>query len=274
MILAVVVMSPCVSALGISGASFIDVDQGRTYTQTVLLVNSQYDFDNHFVVDIKGDIKNWVEVSPSEFDLKKGEKKEINLTLEIPPDAPLGEITGTITATGSMTAPTSSGTGEQASVGYAIATKSVIYANVVKPGALASIEITDVDAPSSIAPDSVTKITVNAKNNGNVPTSASFKLDIKKGDTLVESIRGSEVDFAIDQENTVKLFWDTTGIDKGKYEAYIEATTIASGAEKTVTATYSPVTITIGGLINNTMLAAIGAGILIVIIGFVIRRKK
>lgn len=264
------------NALGISSVSFADVEQGKTYTQTVALINSPNDFDNHFVIEIDGSIKDRIIVSPAEFDLAKGEVKKINLTLEVPKYSQLGELTGTITAVGKKTAPSSGGDGG-ANVGYAVATKGSIYANVIKAGALALVEITGVDVSSPVPAGSVARLTVTAKNNGNVATSSSFKLKIKKDGNVVADIPNSFMDFALGEEKTFKLFWDTQGMEDGRYDAYIEATTIAKGSEKTASTAYKPVSIIIGEenrRIINVLVAAAGVIVLILVSAVVLKRKK
>lgn len=268
-------MAGSASALGISSANFGDVEQGKTYTQTVTLVNSQNDFDNHFVVIVDGTLKYLIKISPAEFDLAKGNIQQITLSLEVPKDAGLGEIRGNVIAEGKKTVP-SSGGGGGANVGYAVATKGTIYANLIKPGAVASVEIIGVDIASNVPAGSVAKLTVTSKNSGNVATSANFKLDIKKDGKVVASIPGTPADFAIGEEKTVKLFWDTQGIAEGKYDAIIEATTIARGSEKTTSTAYKPVPITVGEEKGNSniLIAVIGIVILIVVIVVVLKRKK
>jgi len=275
-LLVLVLIAGSASALGISSANFGDVEQGKTYTQTVMLVNSQNDFDNHFVVTVDGTLKDWIKISPAEFDLAKGNVQQITLNLEVPKDAGLGEIRGNVIAEGKKTVPSSEGGGGGANVGYAIATKGTIYANLIKPGAVASVEITGVEIASNVAAGSVAKLTVTSKNSGNVATSANFKLDIKKDGKIVASIPGTPADFAIGEEKTVKLFWDTQGIAEGKYDAIIEATTIARGSEKTTSTVYKPVPITIGEDKGNSniLIAVIGIVILIVVIVVVLKRRK
>ncbi len=276
-LLALVLLAGGASALGISSANFGDVEQGRTYNQTVTLVNSQNDFDNHFVVEVDGAIKGWIKVSPAEFDLAKGNIKQITLSLEVPKDANLGEMKGTVTAVGKKSVPATGGASGGANVGYAVATKGNIYANVVKPGALASVEITGVEIPSTVPVGSVARFTATVRNTGNVATSASIKLDIKKDGKVVASIPGATTDFTLGEEKAVKLFWDTQGVAEGKYDAYVEATTIAKGSEKTSSATYKPVTVILGeekGEGSNTLFAAAGVAILIVILAVVLRRRK
>jgi hypothetical protein len=278
-LLAFVLITGSASALGISSANFGEVEQGKIYNQTVTLVNSPNDFDNHFVVTVDGAIKDWVKVSPAEFDLAKGNAKQITLSLEVPKDAGLGELKGSVTAEGKKTVPAAGGDGGGANVGYAVATKGNIYANVIKPGALASVEIIGVEVSASVPAGSVAKVTVTSKNNGNVATSANFKLDVKKDGKVVASVPGTSADFAIGEEKTVKLFWDTQGVADGRYDAYIEATTIARSSEKTTSTDYKPVQITIGeaqsGAKGNIFILAVaGVVILIIILAVIVKRKK
>lgn len=275
-LLAFVLITGSAVALGISSANFGDVEQGKIYNQTVTLVNSPNDFDNHFVVTVDGAIKDWIKVSPAEFDLAKGNVKQITLSLEVPKDAGLGELKGTATAEGKKTVPSATG-GGGANVGYAVATKGNIYANVVKPGAVASVEIIGVEVLATVPAGSVAKFTVISKNNGNVATSASFKLDIKKDGQVIASIPGTTTDFALGEEKEVKLFWDTQGASEGKYDAHIEATTIKRGDEKTAAVTYKPVYVTVGeekGGISTTVVIGVGIVVLVVIIAVVLMRRK
>ncbi len=275
-LLVLAIVTGSASALGISSANFGDVEQGKIYNQTVTLVNSPNDFDNHFVVTVDGTIKSWIKITPAEFDLAKGNVQQITLTLNVPKDAGLGELKGTVTAEGKKTVP-SSGGGGGANVGYAVATKGNIYTNVVKPGALASVEITGVEVPSPVPAGSVAKFTVTSKNNGNVATSANFKLDIKKDGKVVASVPGTPADFALGEEKTIKLFWDTQGVSEGGYDAYVEATTIARGSEKTTSAASKPIPVIIGeekGVSSNTLIAVAGVAILIIILAVVLKRRK
>lgn len=276
LLLAFILAIESASALGISSANFGDVEQGKIYNQTVTLVNSPNDFDNHFVVTVDGAIKDWIKISPAEFDLAKGNVQQITLTLNVPKDAGLGELKGTVTAEGKKTVPASGG-GGGANVGYAVATKGNIYTNVIKPGAVASVEIMGVEVPSPVPAGSVAKFTVALKNNGNVATTANFKLDIKKDGKVVASVPGTPADFTLGEEKTVKLFWDTQGVAEGRYDAYVEATTIARGSEKTTSAASKPVPVTIGeekGVSSNTLIAVAGIAILIIILAVVLKRRK
>jgi hypothetical protein len=263
------------SALGISSANFGYVEPGSNNTQVVTLVNSQNDFDNHFVIQIDGAVKSWITVSPSEFDLAKGNVMQITLVLKVPENATLGEFKGTVTAVGKKTVPTGE-SGGGASVGYAIATKGNIYVSVIKPGALASVEITAVEAPPSIPAGSVARFTVTSKNNGNIngTTTASFRLDIKKDGMVIANAPAITADFAPGEEKAVKLLWDTQGVADGRYDAYVEAVTVAKGSEKTSSTTYNlPVVI---GEEKGSSGVYIAAGIvaLIIILAVVVMRRK
>jgi hypothetical protein len=274
--MALVMLTGNASALGISSASFGDVELGHSYNQSVVLTNSPNDFDNHFVIEINGAIKDLIKVSPVEFDLAKGNTKEINLILAVPEEAPLGDITGTITAVGQKTVSNADDYDSGTNVGYGVATKSNIYANIVKSGALASIDIISVEAPATVISDSVAKFNVKAKNTGNVVTSASFTLTVKKDATIVEDTMSSPVNFTLGDEKEIKLFWDTQGLPEGRYEAFIEASTIAQGSEKTSSTTYQPVPISIGEAkeTSNVLIVAAGAIILIALMLITIFRRR
>lgn len=272
--LALVLIIGNASALGISSANFGDVEQGKIYNQTVTLLNSPNDFDNNFVVTVDGAIKNWIKILPSEFSIKKGSVQQITLTLNVPIDADLGEIKGTVTAEGKQTVPSSAGDGG-ANVGYAVATKGNIYASVKKPGAVASVEIMGVEVLSSLPAGSVARFTVTARNNGNVATTANIKLDIKKDGKVVASIPETPVDFSLGEEKTVKLLWDTQGISEGGYEAVVEASTIARGAEKTTSVTYKPIPVILGeeNAGNYLLILVAGIAIVIIILAVVMKRR-
>lgn len=272
---ALVLMIGNASALGISSANFGDVEPGKTYNQTVTLVNSLNDFDNHFVVTVDGAIKDWIKVWPAEFDLVKGNVQQITLSVEVPKNASLGELKGTVTAEGKKPVPSSTG-GGGANVGYAVATKGNLFANVVMPGAVASVEITGVEVSDTVPVGGVARFTVIAKNNGNVATSANFKLEVKKDSNVVASVPGTSADFALGEEKTIKLFWDTAGVGEGRYDVYVEAATIARGAEKTSSITYKPVPVIIGEEqgVSNMLISVAGVVILIIILAFVLKRGR
>jgi len=104
-LLALLMLTGNASALGIPSTSFIDVEPGKMYTQTVLLIHSDNDFNNRYVIEIYGAIQDWIAVSPKQFNLNSGDIKEIKLKLNMPKDVHFREKRGTITAIGKKTVP-------------------------------------------------------------------------------------------------------------------------------------------------------------------------
>ncbi len=285
-LLILVALAGAVQALALSDINFGDVEQGATYPQTVVLLNSPQDIDNHFVIEVGGIMRDWITVSPMEFDLAKGSSQSLTVTLVVPKDASLGEKTATITAVGKKTVPSAGGTPEGATVGYAVATKSNVVANVVKPGATAAIEITRVETPTDNKPGDIVKFTISAKNVGNVPATGQFSVAVTKGSSAITTIPGVPVDFGMNAEQTVKLYWDTQGQPEGKYTAVVSAVPSSSGKDvKIRTASYPAITLELGGVketpqsstpLNLTTVAVIGI-CLIAVIGvalFILKRRK
>jgi len=228
------------SALGMLNLDFRDVEQGRTYTEAVNIITSARDFDNHFVVEKSGELANWIDVSPQDFDLKAGDTQTLTVTLTIPEDAKLGEYTGAITAAGQSAAPAHGDTEGGAAVGYKVATKSKLRATVIKPGAVEAITILNADAPKRVKPGSVAKIEILIKNTGNVPATASPTLTVSKGEETVATIPGVPLELSVDEEKTVKLYWEAQEQGLGFYTAVVAVTC----GETTTTS--DPVSIEVG----------------------------
>jgi hypothetical protein len=246
--LVAVALAGAAQALALSNLNFGDVEQGATYTQTLLLANSPQDIDNHFIIEKAGVMKDWITVSPAEFDLAKGSSQSLTVTLVVPGDASLGEKIATITAVGKKTVPSAGGTPEGATVGYAVATKSNVVANVVKPGATAAIGITGVETPAGVRPGDIVKFTITARNTGNIPATGTFSVAISRGGAALATIPGVPVDFGMNAEQTVKLFWDTQGQPDGTYTAVVSVVPSTSGKDVTIrTASYPPITLELGG---------------------------
>jgi hypothetical protein len=283
----VIALAVSVQALGLSNLNFGDVEQGFKSTQTLTLITSPQDFDNHFVIEVGGEMQNWISVSPGEFDLPKDTSKDLTVTLAVPKDAPLGAKTATITAVGKNTAPSSGGTPGGATVGYAVAAKSVVLANVLKPGATAAIEITRVDTPQAIKPGDDVKFTISARNAGNIPATGQFSVAIFRDKTAIATIPGAPVEFALNAEQIVKLYWDTGGQPEGTYTAIVSVTPSSSGKDVKVQKTsYPPITLQLGGIVQetpaspqpeNNLLIIIGGVCLVIVIGlvfFVLKKRR
>ncbi len=227
-----------VNALGMLNVNFGNVEQGKTYTETVNVITSTQDFDNHFVIEKSGELAAWIDVTPQEFDLRAGDTQPLAITLRIPEDATLGEYAGAITAVGKEPAPAP---GEQeggAAVGYTVAVKSRLSATVVKPGAIETVGIVKIETPSHVESGSVAKFDVSIKNTGNVPTTAEPVLTIYKGTETADSIHGAAVELEVEEEEIAKLYWDAE-VD-GTYTAVVTVTC----AETTTTS--DPITLEVG----------------------------
>jgi hypothetical protein len=280
-----VALAGAVQALAISNLNFGDVEQGTTYTQPLILANSPQDIDNHFVIELGGALKDWISVSPTEFDLAKGSNQPLAVTLTVPKDAPLGGKTGTITAVGKKIIPAAGGTPGGAAIGYAVAAKSNVLANVVKAGATAAIEITKVETLTEIKPGDIVKFTISAKNAGNVPATGQFSISISRGAAAITTIPGVPVDFGMDAEQTVKLYWDTQGQPEGTYTAVASVVPTSSGKDVRIrAASYPPITLRLGltaeaqGVspsLNLSLVAAVGVCIVIgIVLALVILKRR
>jgi uncharacterized repeat protein (TIGR01451 family) len=264
----VILVSPA-HALSLTDLSFGDVNQGMKYTQILNLVNAPNDIDNHFVIQVDGSMKDWITVSPSECDLKNGTSQALTVTLRVPYDARLGSTAASITAVASN-AVSSVGGSSGSSVGYSEATKSKVTANVIKAGATADINITGVDVPTAVKPGDVVKFTLTAQNIGNIPATGQFYVNISENNVPVISIPAVPVDFAMNSQQIIKLYWDTQGRPEGPYTAVISVVPSSSGTGvKSVPESYPPITITIGQSTGETPSSSTGALPLTLILGLV-----
>lgn len=262
LLIILVIITGNASAIGMSNTVFKEAWPGKTYDSSVTLFNSQYDFDNHFVVEISDNLKDWITASPAEFNLSAGNNMEINLTLNVPKDAAPRDIKGTITATGRNYAPDNNN-GGGSKLSYMIAARGNILVSVVNPGAVAEVEIVNIDVPERVPTKDVVKLDVATKNSGNVPTSVNFELILKKGDEVIAHIPGIVSEFDINEQKNVRLYWDTNIVDEGKYDIYVLAKTIPKGTEKTTT-TEKYATVIVGE--DKPLYLLIGGVLLIIVI--------
>ena len=251
------------SGLGITHASFGDVEQGKIYNIPVTVLTTNLDFDNHFVIEIEGELKDWVTVTPMEFDLPAGESMALNVSLRVPENAKLGKYNGSITAVGQKSVPSPGETPGGAAVGYTIAVRSLLSASVIKPGAVESVAITRMDAPGKVKPDSTVRFDVSIKNTGNIPATASPVLIISKGTDTTE-IPGVPLELSVGEEKTAKLYWDAQ--EEGTYTAVVS---IACGG-KTVNS--DPISIAVSPSIPGVQAFAVIT--IILASAALIRRKK
>jgi len=275
-----------VQSLALSNINFGDIEPGATYTQTLILTNSPQDIDNHFIIEVGGIAKDWITVTPSTFDLAKGASQPLIVTFTVPKEASLGEKTATITAIGKMTVPSAGKTPEGATVGYAVATKSNLVANVVKAGSIAAIEITRVETSKDLKPGDIVKFTISAKNAGNVPSVGQFSVAITKDTQEITTIPGVPVDFGMNAEQTVKIYWDTVSQTEGVYTAVVSVVPSSSGKDvKIRVSSYPAISLELGGVkdtsgssssLNLTTIALIGICLIAVIgtVFFIMKRRK
>jgi uncharacterized membrane protein len=226
------------SGLGMHDKNFGNVEQGRTYTGTVDIITSEMDFDNDFAIEKSGELADWIDVSPTEFDLKAGNTQTLTVTLTVPEDAKLGEYTGVIKAAGQRTVPTAEEPTGGAGVGYKVAVKSRLRATVIKPGAVEAVTILSADAPKRVDPGSVAKFNVLIKNTGNVPATASPTLTVSKAAETIATIPSVPIELSVDEEKTVKLYWEAP--ETGLYTAVVAVTCGET------TTTYDPISIEVG----------------------------
>ena len=257
-----------VSGLGMLDLDFGDVEQGRTYTETVNVITSELDFDNHFVVEKSGELAAWIDVSPTEFDLKAGDTQTLTVMLTVPEDAKLGEYTGAITAAGQKAAPAPGASPGGAAVGYKVATKSNLRATVIKPGAIEAVAILSVIAPKRVEPGSAAKFDVAIKNTGNIYTTASPTLTISKGAETVATIPGVAMELKVDEEKTAKLYWDAQ--EEGTYTAVVAVTCGETTTES------EPITIEVskGGFLIPSVPAFAAIAAILAAFAFALLRRK
>ena len=226
------------SGLGITHAGFGDVEQGNNYDIPITVITSELDFDNHFVIEIEGDLTGWVSVTPLEFDLPAGESQTLTVNLKVSENVRLGEYKGSITAVGQRGVPAAGETSGGAAVGYTIAARSLLSASVIKPGAVESAAVTGINVPDRVKPDSVVKFDISIKNTGNVPAIATPTLLISS-DSGTTEIPGVPVELEVDEETNIKMYWDAQ--KDGTYTAVVS---IACGG---TTVNSDPVGITVTG---------------------------
>ena len=256
------------SAFGISGASFGSVELGKVHNITVLVYSSEKDFDNHFVMEKGGEIADLLSFSPAEFDLPAGETERVILTLKVPEAAKLGEHSGWLKAAGKK--PVSGAAGEGSAIGYTISLKTKTHANFVKQGAVISAIITSFSVPSTaVSPGDILKFDLVVSNNGNVLTTAYPNVTVYKERRKVEEIMCFPEDLTVGEEKHVKLFWDTSNAEAGKYTA------LAFVNAGTEIAQSKPIEITIGK--SSPFLPSFDATtaiIIMIIIATILRIRK
>ena len=222
-IIALALITNNATALGIQRAEFFDVEQGGTYNITINVYTSYLDFKNDYTIEIDGEITGWLDAAPTSFTLEEGEQRQpITLTLTVPKDIRLGDYNGTITAVGHRPVPggntsADSGTG----VGYTVATRSIIHAKVVKPGAREIVAIENIVAPGRVSPGEIAGFSAVIKNTGNVPTTAVLTLTVQQGTSKIAEVPSAPLELALGETKEVELFWKPAA--EGNYIAVLTA---------------------------------------------------
>jgi len=222
-IIALALIPSTVTALGIQKAEFFDVEQGDTYNITINVYTSYLDFENDYTIEMEGEIVGWLDAAPTSFTLEEGEQRHpITLTLTVPKDIRLGDYNGTITAVGHRPVPggntsADSGTG----VGYTVATRSIIHAKVVKPGAKEIVAIENIVAPGRVSPGEIAGFSTVIRNTGNVPTTAILTLTVQQGTNKIAEVPSAPLDLAVGETKEVELFWKPAA--EGNYIAVLTA---------------------------------------------------
>ena len=174
---------------------------------------------------------------------------------------------------GQKTAPIGGDSAGGTGVGYTIATESNMLARVVKPGAVEAVSILNVIAPGRVKPDDVATFDVSIKNTGNVPSTVTPALRISRGTETIDTLRGAPTELAVNEAETIKLFWDTRDVPEGTYTAVVELvilSTVNPGDEFTTSS--DPISIQVGGFLIHTVLAF--AVIAAIFAAFVLLRQR
>ena len=222
-IIALALITNNATALGIQKAEFFDVEQDGTYNITINVYTSYLDFENDYTIEMEGEIVGWLDAAPTSFTLEEGEQRQpITLTLTVPKDIRLGDYNGTITAVGHRPVPggntsADSGTG----VGYTVATRSIIHAKVVKPGAREIVAIENIVAPGRVSPGEIAGFSTVIRNTGNVPTTAILTLTVQQGTNKIAEVPSAPLDLAVGETKEVELFWKPAA--EGNYIAVLTA---------------------------------------------------
>lgn len=205
-ILCLLFLLPTVSALGMEKVEFFEVEQGSTQTIVIDVYTAPTESENEFKYEILADnqeIHDWISISPEQFIMAPGEQRQaISVTLIVPFNAELGDRNGELKFAGSRV----SGTG---TIGYTVATKSVIHFKVVKEGAKKKIDFISMNANPYILPNEIAKFETLIKNTGNVPTNFYVSLIIEDKNTYEEifSVDTAPMTLNVGLSEDVVLYW-------------------------------------------------------------------
>ena len=217
LVLLLTLIIPSASALGIERVEFFEVEQGSTQSIVIDVYTSPTELENEFTYEILSndqDIHDWLTVSPTQFIMAPGEQRQpITATLTIPINAELGDHNGELKYAGSRV----SGGG---TIGYTVATKSMIHFKVVKEGAKKKIDFITMEANSYILPDEIAKFTATIKNTGNIPTNFHTSLIIEEDYEEVFKVDSAPMNMGVGLFEDITLYWEPE--NKGNYTAHFK----------------------------------------------------
>ena len=217
LVLILTLIIPSASALGIERVEFFEVEQGSTQIIVIDVYTSPTELENEFTYEIISndqDIHDWLTVSPTQFIMAPGEQRQpITVTLTIPITAELGDHNGELKYAGSRI----SGGG---TIGYTVATKSVIHFKVVKEGAKKKIDFITMEANSYILPDEIAKFSATVKNTGNIPTNFHTSLIIEEEYEEVFKVDTASMSMGVGLFEDITLYWEPD--HKGNYTGHFK----------------------------------------------------
>ena len=216
-VLCLILLIPSASALGMERVEFFEVEQGSTQSIIIDVYTAPSESENEFTYEIISndqEVHDWITVSPETFTMPAGAQRQpITITLNVPVNAKLGDREGELKFAGSRV----SGGG---TIGYTVATKSVLHFKVVKEGAKKNIEFTSLDANSQIRPDEISKFETVIKNTGNVPTDFSVVLVIEENYDEIFKTSTAPMNLKVGLFEDVTLYWEPEV--EGNYTGYFK----------------------------------------------------
>ena len=219
LILFLIFLIPSVSALGIERVEFFEVEQGSSQTIEIDVYTSPGELENEFTYEILSSdqkVHEWITVSPEKFIMPPGEQRHpITVSLTIPITAELGDYSGELKYAGSRV----SGGG---TIGYTVATKSVLHFKVVKEGAKKKIDFVTLDVNSYIKPNEIAKFSSTMKNTGNVPIDfyTSLIIEDKESHEEVFKADSAPMNMGVGLFEEVTLYWEPE--EEGNYTAHFK----------------------------------------------------
>ena len=217
LVLFLILLIPSVSALGIERVEFFEVEQGSTQTIEIDVYTSPTELENEFTYEILSNDQNihdWITVSPEKFIMPPGEQRQsITATLTIPITAELGDYNGELKYAGSRI----SGGG---TIGYTVATKSILHFKVVKEGAKKKIDFITMEANSHIKPNEIAKFSSTLKNTGNIPTNFYVSLIIEEDYEEVFTVNSAPMNMGVGLFEDITLYWEPE--QEGNYTGHFK----------------------------------------------------